>query len=79
MIDHAGVGRTLRHAPLSDMVELGLSQSQPAMLLDLAHAERAITADTGQDDADGLVAAVFSKRGKRTCLWGGEARAEEPE
>ena len=43
------------------MVELGLSQGQPALLLDLAHAERTIAADTGQNDADGLVATV-SKR-----------------
>ena len=65
MIDHAGVGRTLRHASLSDMVELGLSQSQPAVLLDHAHAVRAITADPGQDDGDGSIAAVFGKRGKK--------------
>ena len=65
MIDHAGVGCTLRHATLRHMVVLGLSQGQPAMLLDPAHAECAIAADTGQDDADGLVAAVLRKRRKK--------------
>ena len=79
MVDHAGVGCTLRHATLSDMVELGLSQGQPAALLDHAHAECAIAADTGQDDADGLVAAVLLQAMQKTCLWGGDARAEEPE
>jgi hypothetical protein len=64
MIDHAGVGCTPRHAALSYMVELGLSQGQAAMLLDFAHAERAITADTRQDDADGFVATILGKRGK---------------
>jgi hypothetical protein len=47
------------------MVELGLSQSQPALLLDLAHAERTIAADAGQYDADGLVATVSERRKKR--------------
>ena len=62
VIDHACVGCAPRHATLGYMVELGLSQGQPAMLLDFAHAERAVTADAGQDDADGLVAAVLRKR-----------------
>jgi hypothetical protein len=61
MIDHASVSGTPRHATLGYMVELGLSQSEPAVLLDHAHAARAIAADAGQDDGYGFVAAVLSE------------------
>ena len=65
MIDEAASRRTLRHAALGMVIELGLAEGQPAMLLDRRDAERAIAAEPGQDDADGVLALVLRQRGEK--------------
>ena len=62
MVDKAAGDRTLRHAALGVVIELGLAQGQAAMLLDRSDAERPVAAIAGEDDADRILALVLRQR-----------------
>ena len=55
-------GGAVRHAAQGVVIELGLGQRQPAVLLDRPDADRSIAPDTRQHDADGALAAILGQR-----------------
>ena len=54
--------RALRHSKFWRMVEFRLRQCQAAMLLDCLHAHGAIAPESGENDADSVLAFAFRQR-----------------
>ena len=56
MIDEAAGHGALRHPALGMVIELGLAEGQPAMLLDSGDALRPVAAKAGENDPDRILA-----------------------
>jgi hypothetical protein len=77
-VDQTGRGGATRHADLGVLIELGLGQGQPAVLLDRPHALRAVASAAGKNNASRALTLILGKAREKCIDWAANTPALAP-